>query len=119
MKISPAERRILLEKLMAYLYALENQSVQILEQLCHDATRAWDRHCTLENRLCFGVERVGWQVSGGQICLWGAEQQYSLFSGHIATFELLQEGAEIVEYLSESCWRKTRIWVQPPQTGGV
>jgi len=98
-----------IEAVLAYFNSLENRSIQISEQLCFDPQRAWDRHCTLVNRLSFEVQRVGWQMSGGHLYLWGAEMQYGFFSGHLVAFEQQENGAEIIEHLSETLWRKTRI----------
>ncbi len=108
-----------IEAVLAYLSSLENQTIQIWESLCFDSQRAWDRHCTLQNRLSFEVERVGWQMSGGHLYLWGAEQQYGFFSGQIVGFERQEQGAEILEHLSETAWRKTRIGLMPTQTNTV
>lgn len=59
---------------------------------------------------------MGWQMSGGHLYLWGAEMQYGFFSGHLVAFEQQEKGAEIIEHLSETCWRKTRIGILPLPT---
>lgn len=105
-----------IEAVLLYLNSLENHTIQISEQLCFDPQRAWDRHCTLVNRLCFEVQRVGWQMSGGHLYLWGAEMQYGFFSGQITKFEQTGTQAEIEEQLSQTCWRKSRLKLQVPTT---
>jgi hypothetical protein len=112
MTLTPIERRELLIRLGDYLQTLEGQTIRILESLCIDAGRAWDRHCTLHNDFCFKVIKTGWQMSGGHIYLFGGERQYGFFSGHVTQFELAAGKAQIYEELSPTILRKTHISIQ-------
>lgn len=92
------------------LESLKGETVIIEEWITRDRNRGYDRHFSIFNKFQFVVEKVMWQMSGGNFYLYGKDPiQYSFLTGELSGIENKNNELVIVEQYEDKTERKTII----------
>ena len=95
------------------LNPLEGKVLLIEEFITRDKSRGYDRHCSISNKVSFAVEKVMWQMSGGNFYLYGPEPtQYAFLTGELASISVDNNIYEIIEQYENKTERKTILTVE-------
>lgn len=90
------------------LEPLQGKTVTIEELITRDRDRGYDRHFSICNKFQFVVEKVMWQMSGGNFYLYGKDPiQYAFLTGVLSGITSENDEYVILEQYEDKTERKT------------